>query len=1217
MIVPANLLAGLQRLLKRLELDIHGRCNASEEIDGKLRIEYERGRSANRTAQSYEVWREDYITQVAVAWILGCVFVRFLEDNRLIDTAWLAGPNERLQLARDQHTLYFQANPTHSDREYLEHVFEEVAKLPSMRELLDGSHNPISKLGLTGDGAHELLEFWQKIDPSTGVIVHDFTDPEWSTRFLGDLYQDLSESARDNYALLQTPEFVEEFILDRTLTPAVDEFGYSTVKMIDPACGSGHFLLGGFRRLLDLRLRHEPGVSVRAQVEAALGQVFGVDVNPFAAAIARFRLIVAALKACGTQKLIGAPAFQINVAAGDSLLHGPSPRGFVGVQRTLENDLLQHYYDVEDAERLSQFLMGQYHIVVGNPPYITVKDAALNRAYRTRFHSCFRKYSLAVPFKERFFDLALRPEGNDNSPAGFVGMITANSFMKREFGKRLIEEFIPRWDITHVIDTSGAYIPGHGTPTVILFGRNRRPQVTTLRAAMGIRGEPNTPGDPAEGKVWTAILNQIDRAGSESEYVSVVDVARDVFHHHPWSIGGGGASDLKLLLEDRSEASLVSIVRSAGFTLITGEDDVYIIDKHLTRKWGLPSRDFYTGEGIRDWVAERNGQIIDLYEENQLLSPNRSPVLGKWFWPFRTTLGSRTTFAKKTYFEEGRPWWAWHQVSLERLQSAMVIAYAEIASHNHFYLSHGDKVFDRTAPVIMLPSGSTRDDYLTLIGLLNSSSACFWMKQVAHQKQMTGGDGVRVESRSKVPYQFSGTQLGKLPIPPSFLAGPLRDRLTELTRKLDRAASEFASVIAEKLIWTTKEASASGVRSEWQASLELRRLLRGRMAWLQEEIDFTVYSMYELGADDLRSPNLEPPQIELEIGQRPFEILAGTNEDGFEVPSGIPAIWPPDVRALWRSRMDAIQRSPELKLIEDPHYKRRWIGRQGVFNHARDTDEFKAACESWMRDRLESSDLWSNPELKSYASIGESLQGDEHFRLIAELYRGRPDFDLTALLADLIESESVPLLPVLCYKDSGRSKRIMWERIWDVQRREDIIDVEVEVDDKIPTQLKADFGKRRKAEEIGELSTPPKYDSKDFQQQSYWSRRGKLDVPQERFISFPFCERDVDQTPVVGWAGWDHLQQAQAIATYYERVRNHEGWKPERRVPLLAGILVLIPWLKQWHNDIHPDYKERMGDFFRQFVEDEARAMELTIEEIREWTPPSQATSRRRQKRTA
>ena len=47
--------------------------------------------------------------------------------------------------------------------------------------------------------------------------------------------------------------------------------------------------------------------------------------------------------------------------------------------------------------------------------------------------------------------------------------------MKREFGAKLIEEVLPRLDLTCAVDCSGAYIPGHGTPTVILFGRNRPP----------------------------------------------------------------------------------------------------------------------------------------------------------------------------------------------------------------------------------------------------------------------------------------------------------------------------------------------------------------------------------------------------------------------------------------------------------------------------------------------------------------------------------------------------------------------------------------------------------------------------------------------------------------------------------------------------------------------------------------------------------------------
>ena len=62
------------------------------------------------------------------------------------------------------------------------------------------------------------------------------------------------------------------------------------------------------------------------------------------------------------------------------------------------------------------------------------------------------------------------------------------------------------------------YIPGHGTPTVILFGRNRPPVADTIRAVMGIRGEPSTPDDPAQGLVWSAIV-AADRPARVAERV--------------------------------------------------------------------------------------------------------------------------------------------------------------------------------------------------------------------------------------------------------------------------------------------------------------------------------------------------------------------------------------------------------------------------------------------------------------------------------------------------------------------------------------------------------------------------------------------------------------------------------------------------------------------------------------------------------------------------
>ncbi|HEY8667121.1 MAG TPA: BREX-2 system adenine-specific DNA-methyltransferase PglX, partial [Tepidisphaeraceae bacterium] len=495
MIDRQRLLNDLKPVLREIEADLRARCDEIPQIDAGLKTEYEQARAADRTGVTYEEWRADLITQVAVAWVLSCVFVRFLEDNDLISPPRISGPlhgagtDAGLHRARDERETYFKTHPKQTDRDYLLAVFDDLAKLPGTKDVF-GAHNPALapafRSWLSGDAAQKLIEFFQKIDADgSGEIIHDFTDPYrgsqgggWDTRFLGDLYQDLSEAARKKYALLQTPIFVEEFILDRTLEPAIQEFGLTAqggFKMIDPACGSGHFLLGAFARLLRRWRQREPGTSDRELILRALAGIHGVDLNPYAIAIARFRLLIAVLRECRITKLADAPAFVFNLACGDSLLHGAPGNE----QQLLGFHELAHAYQGEDLPELQRILTpGRYHAVVANPPYITVKDKALNQAYRERYPEvCHMKYSLSVPFLQRLVDLTC--------PNGFTGQITANSFMKREFGKKLVESYLPKIDLTHVIDTSGAYIPGHGTPTVIVFGRGRAPLAPSMRIVMG------------------------------------------------------------------------------------------------------------------------------------------------------------------------------------------------------------------------------------------------------------------------------------------------------------------------------------------------------------------------------------------------------------------------------------------------------------------------------------------------------------------------------------------------------------------------------------------------------------------------------------------------------------------------------------------------------------------------------------------------------------
>lgn len=321
MIDAKRLLTDLKRMRKRLEDDLRAH-HAASPGRAAVEAEWQAASAASRTRDTFETFWSAALDQAAVHWILGVVFLRFLEDNALLDRPLLSGPGERLDLAQERQRGYFRAQPHDSDAEYLLSTFAEAAALPGLSGLYDRDHNPLFRLKLSGDGAMALLGFFRAKVPETGALVRDFTDPDWNTRFLGDLYQDLSEDARKRYALLQTPDFVEDWILSRTLDPAIGEFGHEHVRMIDPACGSGHFLLGGFARLLALWQRAEPDMPPAAQAQRALNGVAGVDLNPFAVEVARFRLLLAALRAGGVARLAAAPDFRFRLAIGDSLLHG-------------------------------------------------------------------------------------------------------------------------------------------------------------------------------------------------------------------------------------------------------------------------------------------------------------------------------------------------------------------------------------------------------------------------------------------------------------------------------------------------------------------------------------------------------------------------------------------------------------------------------------------------------------------------------------------------------------------------------------------------------------------------------------------------------------------------------------------------------------------------------------------------------------------------------
>jgi len=67
MIDSATLLADLQREVTKLEEDLRARCDAERSVDAPLKANYDQARTRNRTALTYKAWREEELTNIAVA----------------------------------------------------------------------------------------------------------------------------------------------------------------------------------------------------------------------------------------------------------------------------------------------------------------------------------------------------------------------------------------------------------------------------------------------------------------------------------------------------------------------------------------------------------------------------------------------------------------------------------------------------------------------------------------------------------------------------------------------------------------------------------------------------------------------------------------------------------------------------------------------------------------------------------------------------------------------------------------------------------------------------------------------------------------------------------------------------------------------------------------------------------------------------------------------
>jgi len=381
----------------------------------------------------------------------------------------------------------------------------------------------------------------------------------------------------------------------RPLTPAQA----AKLRILDPACGSGSFLIGAYQRLLDWHRdqyvaddpeRHARARSPRLYRGAAgewrlttgerkrilLNNIYGVDIDPQAVEVTKLSLLLKVLEGESKETVNNQlrlfheralPDLGRNIKCGNSLV---GPDFYEGRQKNLfdEGEMLRINAFDWRAE-FSEVFRGPhpgFHAVIGNPPYVSIRTmtemAPATVAYYNDHYVVAGQgsYDIYVVFVERGLSLLHRE--------GLLGFILPSKFFATDYGEPLRKLLSSRAAVAEIVDfRHGQVFLGATTYTCLLF-LSSAPR-KSLRYSVAFPPE-SLPGESS--RPLTVKSGELSGA--------------------PWVFA---RRDERAVLRKLEEASVPLLGLPCGISRgsSTGADDVFILSS--SRK-GVVTRD---GESVR------------------------------------------------------------------------------------------------------------------------------------------------------------------------------------------------------------------------------------------------------------------------------------------------------------------------------------------------------------------------------------------------------------------------------------------------------------------------------------------------------------------------------------------------------------------------------------------------------------------------------------------
>lgn len=570
-----------------------------------------------------------------------------------------------------------------------------------------------------------------------------------------------------------TPDNVIAYIVEKTVgTSGVD---FRQFRVLDPACGSGLFLLKAFETICG-SLRQKHGALSSQQARSVLENcIYGIDIDAAAIEEAQHNLL---LKAQGFG--VRAANLNSNFFAGDAL------DLFAEQERQLDFDFgngngqsapMKIFPEVTAA--------GGFDCVIGNPPYIRIQNISpLER--RNKYIDFFRTATGRFDISILFVELAARVLKKN----GKLGFIVSNKLLSTNGAKQLRQFILEHFTVEEIVDLADTKLFDAAIlPMILILQRGcNLSERLVFAAATETRNGSHQPEK----------ISNIFEVFRETElpFVREVEIGARVFNIRKfispqphksssiWTFHSPTETRILEKIQRAAKGTLSDLAEKISVGLKTTADDVFIkpltksfiAEKGFERELVFPVLESHNVERWSiHWQEEKDNYV--LYPHQQIsgklvpVNLNLFPQTKKYLYAHRDQLASRTYLQ-----ESGRRWYEiWVHQSPRDFAKHKIIT-PDISSTNRFALDQHGYFVNGTCFYLILKDQSLEMN-LAMLALLNS-------KLIEYFHKTTSGNVLYAKR-----FRYWTTYLNRYPVPAALTDSSIVQRLANHARQLTAAPS--------------------------------------------------------------------------------------------------------------------------------------------------------------------------------------------------------------------------------------------------------------------------------------------------------------------------------------------------------------------------------------------------------------------------------------------